>query len=94
MPMTHDIPKHWKEAGLPVLERQDHLRLLLFKQVLVWSGRYATPRREKDLEEERVVQHPFQNRPPEISRLRAITPTSITWEDFDRLYKIAAEELR
>ena len=94
VPTTHDLPALWKEAALPVLEREDHLRLLLFKSVLVWSGRYATPRSKKAWEEERKAQQPFENRPPENSKLRGIVPTSITWEDFDRLYKVAAEELR
>jgi hypothetical protein len=94
VPATHDLPALWKEAALPVLEREDHLRLLLFKSALVWSGRYATPRSAKAWAEERKAQQPFESRPPEGSKLRGIKPTSIGWEDFDRLYKVAAEELR
>jgi hypothetical protein len=93
VPTTHDLPVLWKEATLPVLEREDHLRLLLFKSVLLWAGRYATPRSEKVWDEELKAQQPFLNRRPGNSRPSIVTPTSIGWEDFDRLYKIAAEEL-
>lgn len=94
VPATHDLLALWKEAALPTLEREDQLRLLRFKSVLVWSGRYATPRSEKAWSQEREAQQPFENRPPEGSKLRAIKVTTLGWNDFDRLYKIAAEELR
>ncbi len=94
VPTTHDLPALWKEAALPVLEREDQLRLLRFKSVLVWAGRYATPRSEKAWEEERRAQQPFENRPPQGSQLRARKVTALGWDEFDRLYKIAAEELR
>jgi hypothetical protein len=44
VPTTHDLPALWKEAALPVLEREDHLGLLLFKSVLVWYGLVAMQR--------------------------------------------------
>ena len=91
VPATHDLPVLWKEAALPILEREDHLRLLLFKSVLVWAGRYTTPRSEKAWGEELKAKEPFLNRRPGNSRI--IKRTSIGWEEFDRLYKIAAEEL-
>ena len=94
VPTTHDLPALWKEAALPVLEREDQLRLLRFKSVLVWAGRYATPRSEKAWDEERREQRPFENPAPQGSKLRARKTTSLGWEHFDRLYRLAAEELR
>jgi hypothetical protein len=91
VPAKHDLPVLWKVAALPVLEREDHLRLLLFKSVLLWAGRYATPRSEKAWDEELKAKEPFRNRLPGDGRI--MKRTSVGWEDFDRLYKIAAEEL-
>lgn len=55
VPATHDIPKLWADAGLPELPREDQYRLLLFKSVLMWSGRYVTPRSAKARAEENAA---------------------------------------
>jgi len=52
VPPTHDLPKLWIAARLPELPRDDKYRLLLVKQVLTWSGRYATPRRAEEWNKE------------------------------------------
>jgi hypothetical protein len=52
VPVTHDIPKLWQDAELPELDKEDKYRLLLFKSVLMWSGRYGTPRTAKAWAEE------------------------------------------
>ena len=44
IPATHDVPKLGIEAGPPELPPEDKHRLLLVKSVLVWSGRYPTPK--------------------------------------------------
>jgi hypothetical protein len=84
VPTTHDIPKLWLEAGLPELEREDKNRLLLFKSVLSWSGRYATPRSAKAWAEE--------NRTfAEGDCLRILIWCG--WEEFDRLFQTARARL-
>jgi hypothetical protein len=91
IPMSHDLPKLWQTAGLLKLPVEDQQRLLLGKSVLMWSGRYATPTSEKNWTTENK----------EMDKLRKQTsggklfskPTTISWSDFDRLFKIAETAL-
>lgn len=92
VPATHDIPALWVQAGLPELEREDQYRLLLFKSVLMWSGRYATPRSAKAwAEENRALDALDPAR--RNGRLVIRRPISFGWEEFDRLYQMAEARL-
>lgn len=82
VPTTHDIPKLWLKAGLPELEKEDKYRLLLFKRVLSWSGRYATPRSAKAWAEENRT----------FAELDCPTQWC-GWEEFDRLFQTARARL-
>lgn len=52
-PANHNIPKLWDTAGLSELEGDDRYRLLTYKSILTWSGRYPTPKAAKSWENER-----------------------------------------
>jgi hypothetical protein len=54
VPATHDLPRLWSHAGLPALGNEDKYRLQLVKSVLMWSGRYPTPRTVKAWEDQRI----------------------------------------
>jgi hypothetical protein len=90
VPATHDLPTLWVQAGLPKLGREDRYRLLCFKSILVWSGRYPTPRKAEAWEQENDEFEALQ--PPREGRLLR-EPIPFGWPEFDRLYKIAAERL-
>jgi len=93
VPATHDLPKLWKEAGLPDLSREDLYRLQLVKSVLMWSGRYSTPRTVKAWERENRAFDALEESPGDNSRFVARTPITLGWEEFDRLYQIACKGL-
>lgn len=88
MPKHHRLPELWLNANLPRLSELDTLRLRTFQEILEWSGRYPTPRNEeiwhRDSEE---------TMPPPIdptSRFKIRKPISLGWDEFERLYGIAA----
>lgn len=91
VPATHDIPALWAQAGLPKLGREDRYRLLRFKSLLMWSGRYATPRTAKALERENEAFRELQPPTDSLGRLRIRRPTPFGWPEFNRLYEITAE---
>jgi hypothetical protein len=89
VPTTHDLPKLWKQANLPDLPREDRYRLQLVKSVLMWSGRYATPRTVKAWEEENRAFDALEEPPPNSGTFIFRTPVTVGWTEFDRLYQIA-----
>jgi hypothetical protein len=93
VPATHDLPALWAAAGLPALPREDQYRLLLFKSVLLWSGRYATPRSAKAWAEENAALRTLDNPAVRVGKLRFSKPTTYDWDDFDRLYQTAKARL-
>jgi hypothetical protein len=89
VPATHDLPALWAQAGLPKLGREDRYRLLSFKRVLMWSGRYATPRTAEAWDREIEAFAALQPPRPEGTRLLGIRPISCGWPEFDRLFQLA-----
>ena len=92
---THDLVSLWKDAQLPALTSDDTHRLMIARQILYWAGRYATPLKDEDFEKEKCDMKPLENRVPfGTSNLFLIRPRLFSWEDFDRIYQIAAESCR
>jgi hypothetical protein len=89
VPATHDIPKLWAEAGLPGLPREDRYRLLICKSVLLWSGRYQTPKSPKAWEAENKAFDALEDPPAKPGKVIFREPITIGWPEFDRLYQIA-----
>ena len=82
---THDVLALWQEAGLPGLGNRDERILLRVRTVLTWAGRYAAPKYddlyEEDLELDERLSGP---------KTGLFSPAlGLSWEDVDRLYKIA-----
>lgn len=94
IPTTHDLPKLWKQANLPALSREDRYRLQLVKSVLIWSGRYSTPRTVKTWEEENKDFEALKVPPPTAGKFVFQTPVTFGWAEFDRLYQVAHGLLR
>lgn len=94
VPATHDLPKLWSTAGLPALPREDKYRLQLVKQILMWSGRYATPRTVRAWEEETKSFAALEDPPIGSDRFVTRTPIAFGWTEFDRLYQVAYSFLR
>jgi hypothetical protein len=90
IPATHDLPALWKQAGLPGLPREDEYRLLRFKSILMWSGRYATPRTAEAWEKENEVFRALEGPSERKGRLVIRQTIRCGWEDFDQLYQMAA----
>lgn len=93
VPATHDLPTLWGQAGLTKLGREDCYRLLLFKSVLMWSGRYATPRTAEAWERENEAFRTFQPPRDKRGRLRIHSPIPCGWPEFDYLYQLAKQQL-
>jgi hypothetical protein len=93
VPTTHDLPELWQEAGLPTLSSEDSYRLQLVKSVLLWAGRYATPRSVKAWEQENKEFEALEGPPIDHIESEFRTPITLGWEDFDRLYQIARKAL-
>lgn len=93
VPANHDIPSLWSQANLPDLPREDKYRLLLVKQTLMWSGRYATPRTVKAWEEENKAFDTLEDLPAMPGKFVNRKPITFSWTDFDRLYQTAKANL-
>jgi hypothetical protein len=93
VPATHNMPTLWGEAGLPVLSREDQYRLLQFKSVLTWSGRYATPRTAKHCAQENAAFDALEDLSTQSGEMVFRTPITVGWQDFDRLYQLAKARL-
>jgi hypothetical protein len=89
VPHTHNLPRLWRDAGLPTLPSEDQYRLELATSVLNWSGRYATPTTVKAWEGENKRLKELEDRLHDGERFAFHRPITITWADFDRLYQIA-----
>lgn len=89
-PATHDVYNLWTEAKLPKLSHDDAHRLAQMTQLLYWAGRYAAPRRDKDLirSQERFDKH---KRTQSLGKLKVRKHIPLGWEEFDSLYQIAAQ---
>lgn len=94
VPATHDLPKLWQEADLPALSGDDLYRLHLVKSVLMWAGRYATPRTVKAWEQENKEFDALAYSPHDEKKYVFRTPITLGWEDFDRLYQIAFQAIK
>jgi hypothetical protein len=88
---THDLRALWREASLPSLSNEDQRRLLLAKRILVWAGKYAAPKNDESYEKEELEDERLQP-PRSTGGLRFLRPLAFDWENFDRLYQIAARE--
>lgn len=93
VPATHDLPKLWREAGLPNLSADDLYRLQRAKSVLIWAGRYPTPKSVKAWEEEGQEFDVLETPPRDKTKFTFRTPITTSWEDFDRLYQFAKQAL-
>jgi len=93
VPANHDLPTLWGQAGLMKLGREDRYRLLLFKSVLMWSGRYATPRTAEAWERENEAFRALQPPRDGEGRLHIHLPISCDWPEFNHLYQIAMQQL-
>lgn len=93
VPATHNLPALWEHAGLPKLGTDDCYRLLLFKSILMWSGRYATPNSAKAWAEEEKALEVLDPATTPAGHLRIRQPIGCGWSEFDALYSIAARQL-
>lgn len=90
-PTSHSLTDLWKSAGLSPLAKPDHARLIDAKHRLIWAGRYPTPKRESDYDLEEKESRPYRQ---VVARFKGRDLTqgwSFDWEDFDRIYQIAAD---
>lgn len=92
VPPTHDLPALWLEAGLTSVSLEDQYRLFRFKTILIWAGKYPTPKSERVWEKEMDVFRRLEE-PLKSDGKLFLNPISCSAEDFDRLYKIAETRL-
>ena len=92
VPTTHDIPALWKQAGLPDLPREDAYRLLRFKSILIWSGRYAAPKSPEAWKKEDKAFRALEGPPFKLGEL-TIRNEPCEWGDFNRLFQMAKATL-
>jgi hypothetical protein len=88
---THDLVSLRSDAQLPHLPPDDLHRLMIAKRILHWAGRYAASRLDEQADREREEMAPLQDTRPFGSRgLTIIKTRSFDWDDFDRIYQVAA----
>jgi hypothetical protein len=87
---THNLITLWEDAELPRLPPDDQYRLMIARRALIWSGRYPAPKTDEDGERERKEMAPLAERPDPGSRPKGVKLRSFDWDDFDRIYQIAA----
>lgn len=87
-PSTHDVYELWPQAGLPKLSDDDSYRLADMTQILYWSGRYAAPRLDRDLNRsyERFEKH---EKTEHFGKLKVSKNTQFGWTEFDAIYQTA-----
>ena len=86
---THDLVSLWSDAELPRLPPDDLHRLMIAREGLYWSARYAAPVKDEDYTRRQKEMAPLEERVGS-GRLKVIKVRSFAWDDFDRIYKIAA----
>ncbi len=90
--LTHDVLKLWEEdAGLPELPREDRMTLAIAASILLWAGRYAAPAKDEVYEFE-TERDELIDPPPAGGKIRIRKGRSISWDQFDRVYAVAAAE--
>ena len=89
VPATHNIPKLWLDAGLPKLAREDRYRLLIFKSLLIWSGKYPTPKSSKEWVAENTAFDALEDPLLVPGKFIFRKPITIGWPEFDRIFQIA-----
>ena len=90
IPNIHNLPILWEKAELPKLNKDDQLHLHYLKSVLVWSGRYPTPKKEADWHNEQRERDAILPSPT-YSGLKLSRGNMCLWPDLDRIYQIASD---
>lgn len=93
VPTTHDLPLLWKTAGLPELSTEDQCRLFLCKTVLIWAGRYPTPKSEALLQQESRTFDKLSGQTRQKGKFFIKKTISFNFEDFDKLFQMAQNRL-
>lgn len=92
--LSHNIPELWKTAEICNLSKEDRIVLLRAKEILMWSGRYATPKTAEVWIQE---SQEFDNIKGKISYTEREFTFELAkywdWPDFDRLYQMAYKVL-
>ncbi len=96
VPMTHDVVRLWKSAGLPNLSNADWRRLHHVKRLLFWAARYAAPRKDEDYykEEVELAAYPIVSGGGSLAdKIKAGALPQLDWKTFDRFYCMAMSEI-
>lgn len=90
MPMSHDLPRLWRDARLPPLSRNDARWLLDMKWALLWSSRYPAPKdgaaRQRQQVDLLTFERSAQKPKPLIGKME-----SFGWNDLNRIYSFVEE---
>jgi hypothetical protein len=90
---THDLVSLWCDAELPSLPPDDQHRLMIAKELLIWAGRYAAPASpgaDEKAEAAREKMALLQDTSPFDSMRLKTMGHSFDWDDFDRIFQVAA----
>lgn len=93
IPTTHDLPSLWGQAHLPGLKNEDQYRLLLCKTVLIWSGRYPTPKSDNVWRQEEDSFKKLLDNIEQKEKTLFRKTISFRFEDFDKLFQMANARL-
>jgi HEPN domain-containing protein len=94
---THDLVSLWCDAELPSLPPDDEHRLMIAKELLYWEGRYAAPsgpEADKLADAARKKMALLKDTRPFGSMRLTTMGHSFGWDDFDRIYQVAAISFR
>jgi hypothetical protein len=90
---VHDLPRLWREAGLPSLSSEDRRWLLEVKSLLTWKGRYAAPKTDEQFDQEKAAYDALCPRETGLVLVPLAKVAVWDWEKFDRIYQVANREL-
>src|ERR1700679_3172413 len=71
------------------MPREDLHRLMIARRILYWAGRSAAPRKDEMTAREQEAMSALSNRLPG-SKGKIKLPRSFSWDDFNRIYQMAA----
>jgi len=97
VPMTHDVVRLWKQAGLPDLSNADWRQLHHVKRLLYWAARYAAPSNDERYgkEEKEIAVYPVESEGRSLAdRIRSGDVPVLDWQTFDRFYEMAMNEIK
>jgi hypothetical protein len=81
---THDLPAHWKKAGLKATKNQLGL-LTILSEAIYWDGRYPIPKKRKNFDQIAELEREFLFEKSGFGDFRE-SNGALDWKSFNKLW--------